>query len=140
MTITCGMFIITKPSNKILICHPTNGPGHKNWSIPKGLKDNFENPLECAIRETFEETGIKLGNVFKYPLVGESVYSSGNKKLIAFKCEIEDSISQNFVLDCYTTFDQSENPEIDMYKWASVEECSRMLHEAQIRLLKLLNI
>lgn len=31
------------------------------WALPKGLVDSGERPLETALRETFEETGVRAG-------------------------------------------------------------------------------
>ena len=45
------------PQNKILlVC----GRRSRKWSFPKGHKKSGESYLDCAIRETFEETGVSL--------------------------------------------------------------------------------
>jgi len=51
------------------------------WALPKGLVDPGERPLETALRETFEETGVrpgdgeKLGDVrYVYTWEGERVF------------------------------------------------------------------
>ena len=56
--ITAGLVIIQ--NNKILLVHPTGAPWQGTYSIPKGHLDKKEDPLEAAIRETLEETGIKI--------------------------------------------------------------------------------
>jgi ADP-ribose pyrophosphatase YjhB (NUDIX family) len=55
---TAGLVIIQ--NNKILLVHPTNSPWYGTYSIPKGGLDKKEDPLEAALRETEEETGIKI--------------------------------------------------------------------------------
>lgn len=55
---TAGLVIIQ--DNKILLVHPTNAPWKGTYSIPKGGIDKKEDALEAAIRETLEETGIKI--------------------------------------------------------------------------------
>lgn len=46
---------------KILLIHPANASWQKStMGIPKGGIDHGESELDAAIRETFEETGIKL--------------------------------------------------------------------------------
>jgi ADP-ribose pyrophosphatase YjhB (NUDIX family) len=45
---------------KILLVHPTNSPDKRSYSIPKGLIEEGESALDCAIRETFEETGLLI--------------------------------------------------------------------------------
>jgi len=56
--ISAGLAIIQ--DNKILLVHPTNAPWWKTYSIPKGGTDKKEDALKAAIRETKEETGIKI--------------------------------------------------------------------------------
>ena len=56
--ISAGLVVIQ--DNKILLVHPTNAPWWGTYSIPKGGIDKSEDPLDGAIRETFEETGIKI--------------------------------------------------------------------------------
>jgi 8-oxo-dGTP diphosphatase len=44
------------PGRILLLRQP---PGH-GWSVPAGLLDRRESPLDAAVRELFEETGIKV--------------------------------------------------------------------------------
>ena len=44
-------------SNRILL---VKGRRAGKWSFPKGHKQRAENYLDCAVRETLEETGIDL--------------------------------------------------------------------------------
>lgn len=55
---SAGLVVIQ--DNKILLVHPTNSPWWGTYSLPKGKIDKGEEPLEAAIRETKEETGIKI--------------------------------------------------------------------------------
>ena len=45
-----------EPGRIVLLRQP---PGH-GWSLPAGLLDRRESPLDAAVRELFEETGIKV--------------------------------------------------------------------------------
>ncbi len=47
-------------NNKILLGHPTGLPYKNSFSPPKGGVDEGETLLETAIRETWEEVGIKV--------------------------------------------------------------------------------
>jgi hypothetical protein len=51
-----GIFIYSPNNNKILIVQ-SNG---KLWGAPKGTVKKNESIIDCAIRETYEETGIKI--------------------------------------------------------------------------------
>jgi 8-oxo-dGTP pyrophosphatase MutT (NUDIX family) len=35
-------------------------PGGRGWSLPGGLMDRGESPIQCAVRELAEETGVRL--------------------------------------------------------------------------------
>lgn len=49
----------------------------KGWEFPAGIREKGETPLECAIRESFEETGAILKNVKK---LGYYTVKIGSKK------------------------------------------------------------
>lgn len=63
--------VILQYRKKILVCHPTNSSIFGTWSIPKGHIESGEELLEAAIRETLEETGIRLNlnNIDPDPIV-----------------------------------------------------------------------
>ena len=54
--LSCGVLILS-PRHELLLCHAT---GASHWDIPKGLADPGETPRDAAVRETFEEAGLKL--------------------------------------------------------------------------------
>lgn len=56
---TAGVAIVFE--NKLLVVHPTNSGWKKGTcGIPKGGMDPGEDPMEAAIRELWEETGISI--------------------------------------------------------------------------------
>jgi ADP-ribose pyrophosphatase YjhB (NUDIX family) len=55
---SAGLLIIQ--NNKILLAHPTNAPWYGTYTIPKGKQEKGETLIETAIRETYEEIGIKI--------------------------------------------------------------------------------
>ena len=54
--LSCGV-VILNPDRELLLCHVT---GQNHWDLPKGGIDVGETPLEAAIRETREESGLRL--------------------------------------------------------------------------------
>ncbi|MBS4537809.1 NUDIX domain-containing protein [Clostridium sp. D2Q-11] len=58
----------------------TYHPGRKGWEFPGGKQEENENLLQCAIRETFEETGAilsKLNPIGYYRIIkGENSFKT----------------------------------------------------------------
>ncbi|MGL6108671.1 MAG: NUDIX domain-containing protein [Rubrivivax sp.] len=54
--LSCGILILTV-QRELLLCHVT---GQDHWDLPKGGAHADESPLQAALRETREETGLDL--------------------------------------------------------------------------------
>lgn len=54
--LSCGILVVDDV-DELLLCHAT---GTSRWDIPKGRREPGESELEAAIRETFEETGLRF--------------------------------------------------------------------------------
>lgn len=57
------------------------GYAHKSWVLPGGGIDRGESPLEAAVREAYEEVGIKISNP---NYVGEQTNNRQYKKVTVF--------------------------------------------------------
>src|SRR5207245_5292990 len=55
-TTSCGVLLLN-PQRELLLCHAT---GSAYWDIPKGLGEPGEAPRDTAVRETFEETCLRV--------------------------------------------------------------------------------
>ena len=55
-----GVGCIVRLNNKLLMGKRKGAHGEGTWSIPGGHLEFGETPEECAIRETYEETGVKV--------------------------------------------------------------------------------
>ena len=53
MRISCG--VVITDGERLVLGHATGSP---RWDIPKGGQDPGETPIDCAIRELREETGL----------------------------------------------------------------------------------
>ena len=132
-----GLFLVNK-NNEILVCHPTNHDPDF-WSIPKGKIEKHENALEAAIRETYEESNVKLdidSNVFTK--LGETKYRHGKKKITLFVCfEGDNDQWDQIELKCNSNVSKDKGgfPEMDDFKWVSVKKANEILHYTQIKFL-----
>ena len=54
--LSCGV-VIVNAGGELLLCHVT---GQQHWDLPKGGMADGESPLDTALRETAEETGLAL--------------------------------------------------------------------------------
>jgi 8-oxo-dGTP pyrophosphatase MutT (NUDIX family) len=72
----CGILFISKTYNSYNLL-VVRGKTSNIWSIPKGRVSSEDESEElCAIRETFEETGIKIDSVKDFPRItlGKNIY------------------------------------------------------------------
>lgn len=133
---TCGIFLIDE-NEKILVCHITGRPMcGNNWSIPKGLTDEGETEMEAAVRELKEETGLVVSIYGLTPLT-PLVYKSGKKTLHPFIFKLGKS-GHTLKITCDSYFESKNGtmlPEVDAFKWASLDEAANLLHESQVKVL-----
>jgi predicted NUDIX family NTP pyrophosphohydrolase len=133
MKTSCGVLIINE-LNEILVGHST---GNNFFDIPKGLLDDGEVPIDCAIRECKEETSIDLQ---KEKLVDLGLFKYNKEKnLHLFFTEVKkDSINLNSLV-CTSMFEHIYTkkllPEVDSFKWMSVSEIDTTCAKSMAKLL-----
>ncbi|MES2649035.1 MAG: NUDIX domain-containing protein [Bacteroidota bacterium] len=126
---------------EVLLVHP-GGPfwAKKDigaWSIPKGEFDEEEEPLEAAIRELKEETGLTVSGDF-IPL--EPVKQKSGKLVIAwaieFDCDPEQVTSNFFEMEWPPNSKIIKIfPEVDKAAWFNLEEASQKIIPGQFPIL-----
>jgi len=136
-----GLFLVNR-ENKILVGHPTyNKPNF--WSIPKGKLDGNETPLQAAVRETYEETNVKLfTDLHDFIELGKSVYKHKRKEITMFVTfEADQAHWDRIYLKCNSTVPKENGgfPEMDDFKWVTIDEAKKILHETQANKLDSLN-
>lgn len=103
------------------------------WSIPKGLYEDGELPLEAARREFREETGFAIeGN---FVSLGEFKQGSGklvSAWLVEADCDPDAVTSNRFSVEWPPRSGRmTEFPEIDRAGWFAPEEAAIRIHRGQ---------
>lgn len=117
-SLSCGVVLINS-ENKILACKSFGRKDGKH-DIPKGKIEKGERPVDAAIRETMEETGIEV-NESELIDMGEFKYLK-DKNLHLFLCKKD--IPDTLIMRCSTYFsmEDKEHPEIIGYEWFDISE------------------
>ena len=128
-TLSCGVLLFNE-HDEIFLAHAT---GNRHWDVPKGLAEPGETPLAAALRETWEETGIRLDETGWVDL-GRHGYRPG-KDLHLFTRRV--STAQVKVANCVCTsmFVHGRSgkslPEADAFGWFRTEQlqerCARSM-------------
>lgn len=135
-----GLFLVNK-DGKILVGHPTHHVP-EFWSIPKGKLDKGETPLQAAIRETYEESNVKLFiDLHTFIELGTIVYRHKKKEITFFAIvEPEHAKWHKLNIRCNSNVPEERGgfPEMDAFKWVTIEEARGILHETQVAVLYIL--
>jgi predicted NUDIX family NTP pyrophosphohydrolase len=136
---SAGILVYKKHHGKLLVflVHP-GGPFWKNkdtgsWSIPKGEFTDDEKPLDAAVREFEEETGIRLAGEFLELLPvklksGKKIYAWANERDI----DASTISSNTFEIEWPPKSGKQQSfPEVDKADWFDVDEAIQKVNPAQ---------
>ncbi len=144
--ISAGILVFRRINNKpeFFLVHP-GGPFFvkKNegfWTIPKGLLVGEEKPLDAAMREFAEETGIELRFGIEDFISLGTVTQKGGKLIHGFAIEFDLDgkafKSNTFLLEWPPkSGKQREFPEVDKAGWFALDQAKRLMNEAQSEFL-----
>lgn len=135
-----GILLFRRPAGRlqVMLVHP-GGPYWENkdagvWSIPKGLFEENEAPLEAARREFAEETGFDAEGEFIS--LGELVQPS--RKVVhawALEGDLDTAkiMSNTFSLEWPPKSGRIEHyPEIDRGQWFDIDEARKKITRGQL--------
>ncbi|QNG35788.1 NUDIX hydrolase [Geodermatophilaceae bacterium NBWT11] len=96
-------------------------PKYDDWSLPKGKLDAGEHPLQAAVREVVEETGLQVA-VGRRSVQTRYTHRAGPKRVDYWTMQ---HVAGDFVV----------NDEVDELRWLPVPEASRLVthpHDAAV--------
>jgi 8-oxo-dGTP diphosphatase len=76
-----GVAVIVTKDGKVLLGKRKNAHGADTWAFPGGHLEFNETIEECAAREVFEETGLKIKNLRFGPYTND-IFTSENKHYV----------------------------------------------------------
>jgi len=79
-----GVGVIVKKDNLVLMGKRKSSLGAGTWSFPGGRLEFNEAIENCAIRELFEETGIKIKNLKPGPVTNDIFKENGEHYITLF--------------------------------------------------------
>lgn len=141
---SAGLLLYKREAEKLMffLVHP-GGPFFAKkddgyWTIPKGLIGAQEEPLNAAIREFEEETGIRPEGVMK-PL--QPIIQKGGKKVMCWAVEgdikVEGLRSNTFEMVWPPKSDKVKVfSEVDRYGWFERSEAMKKINERQAPFLE----
>jgi 8-oxo-dGTP pyrophosphatase MutT (NUDIX family) len=116
---SCGVVLFNR--GRLFVCRAT---GTARWDLPKGVAEPGEAPRDAAVREAWEESGLKLVPETLHDL-GEYVYLPG-KRLHLFALHAADRAFDPAQCRCRTFFDHPRThrrtPEADAFGWKRLDD------------------
>jgi 8-oxo-dGTP pyrophosphatase MutT (NUDIX family) len=128
--LSCGILVLN-PQRELLLCHAT---GTFVWDIPKGGAEVGEAPLQTAIRETAEETGLRF---VPEDLLELGCFEYRPAKDLHLFAALVDRVDPGG-LRCHSHFVDvwgRRRPEMDAYRWTTFERVPRRCTPRMGRLL-----
>ena len=114
-TVSCGV-VLANGRGEIFVCHTT---GMSRWDLPKGVADAGEAPRDAAVREAWEESGLRLPADALVDL-GEFAYLPA-KRLHLFALRVADEAVDISRCSCRSFFPHHrtgvDTPEADAWAW-----------------------
>jgi 8-oxo-dGTP diphosphatase len=117
-----GVSIVLKNmDNQILVGKRKGSHGEGSWAFPGGHLEFNEKPLECALRELEEETGVERKNVLSWEEIGftNDIFEKEGKHYITIFLEL--------VIRNNTEIYNMEPEKCEKWVWKKVEDLKEPL-------------
>jgi putative (di)nucleoside polyphosphate hydrolase len=131
--VSCGVILLREP-REIFVCHAT---GTSRWDLPKGVTDAGESPIDTAVREAWEESGLRLRASGLLDL-GAFTYLSG-KRLHLFALHVAHDAFDIAGCACRSFFRHHATgrptPEADAYAWKPLAASTQWAGQGLVKVL-----
>jgi 8-oxo-dGTP pyrophosphatase MutT (NUDIX family) len=116
---SCGVVVLNR--RRLFACHAT---GTRRWDLPKGVADPGETPRDAALREAWEEAGLRIAPEALHDLCDFAYLSA--KRLHLFALHAADGALDPSLCRCRTFFEHPVTrrltPEADAFAWQPIAE------------------
>jgi 8-oxo-dGTP pyrophosphatase MutT (NUDIX family) len=131
--VSCGVLLVNR-RGAVFACHATHTP---RWDLPKGLADPGETPREAAVREAWEEAGLRLPADLLADL-GNFDYLPA-KRLHLFALRVADDAIELALCRCRSFFPHhrtgAATPETDAWAWKPRTDAAAWAGKNMVRVL-----
>ena len=131
--LSCGV-VLLDASRRLFACHAT---GTARWDLPKGLVDPGESPRAAAVREAWEEAGLRIDPDVLADL-GEFAYLPG-KRLHLFAARVAADAFDLADCRCRSFFPHHRTgratPEADAYAWKPLADAPAWAGKGLVKVL-----
>lgn len=119
---------------KYIIKHTASLLYEQEWGFPKGRRNLNETDYECAMREFYEETGIKKSNLISIPSFKpvEEIFSGSNNvryKHIYYISQINPEVSHNF---SFNPNNKEQVTEIKDMQWFNYDQVLKHINSTNV--------
>jgi 8-oxo-dGTP pyrophosphatase MutT (NUDIX family) len=133
-TVSCGVVILDE-AGRVFLAHATDTT---HWDIPKGQGEPGELPIEAALRELLEETGIVFARE-RLADLGRFAYRH-DKDLHLFATRVAADEVDIARCVCTSMFpsrrDGTMIPEMDAFRWTAPDEVEAFASRSLARLFR----
>ena len=131
--VSCGVLLLDR-RGRVFACHATGTP---RWDLPKGVADPGESPRDAAVREAWEEAGLRLRPDDLVDL-GEFDYIAA-KRLHLFALRVADGAVDLSRCNCRSFFPHhrtaADTQEADAWSWKPHEQAGTWCGKNMARVL-----
>lgn len=131
--LSCGLLVINE-RDELLIGHST---GSFHWDLPKGLLDDGEIPIDCALREAAEEFGLSFEPEQLHDLGRQAYYPGKDLHLFVVRTTLAATDIEE--CRCRSYFEHPKTgqsmPEVDGFAWSDEAELATRLAKSMKHLL-----